>query len=65
MPSALLRPVNPNRVARQMYRVVQYAYPLDLPWANQHGGVRGRDSNGSSALVHAGAIGPLAIRDQQ
>ena len=58
MPSALLRPVIPNRVARQMYRVVQYACPLDLPRANQHGGVRGRGINGSSALVHAGAFGP-------
>jgi hypothetical protein len=37
---------------------VQYACPLDLPRANQHGGVRGRGINGSSALVHAGAFGP-------
>jgi len=41
MPNALLRPVNPNRVARQMYRVMQYPYPPDPPWANQRGGVRG------------------------
>lgn len=41
MPNALLRPVNPNGVARQMYRVVQYAYPPDQPWAKQRGGVRG------------------------